>query len=54
MSTRLFRWQGLDVAVDVGPQILRLEMDQFASWQEIRQKNYGRRQAIGGIQIQTS
>ena len=45
MSTRFFRWQGLDVAVDVRPQVLRLEMDPFASWQEIRQGTYGRRQA---------
>lgn len=51
MFGRTFRWQGLHVAVDVGPQVLRLEMDRFASWGEVRQGTVGRRRAEGGIQV---
>src|SRR4051794_30027102 len=51
MSTRFFRWQGLHVAVDVMSQVLRLEMDPFASWGEVRRGAVGRRRDKGEIQV---
>src|SRR4051794_6320868 len=51
MLTRCFRWQSLHDAVDVRPQVLRLEMDPIASWQEIRQEAYERRRSGDGPQV---
>lgn len=50
MSTRFFRWRELQVAVDVSPQVLRLEMDPLASWGEMSQRGK-RRQSGSGIQL---
>jgi hypothetical protein len=50
-SQRALRCESLDVAVDVGPQVLRLEMDPCASDQEKRQGIYGRRRSEDGLQV---
>lgn len=48
MPTRFFRTQDLQVAVDLAPQVLRLEMDPFASWGEMVQ-HARRRPSEAGI-----
>jgi hypothetical protein len=53
MPTRTFYWQGLNVTVDLRPQVLRLDMDPFASWQEVRKWAVGRRSGGGEIGVIT-
>ncbi len=51
MSIRCFRWNDLQVYVDPAPQVLRLEMDEIASWREMRHLPLRKGSDTGGIQV---